>query len=96
MYLMVEGQPVALREGATRIGRSVAADICIEDSTVSRRHAIVMREGDTVRVLDDRSLNGLFVNGERTTGKTLVDGDVVSVGRHELLFEAPSKRAIAA
>ena len=47
----------------TRIGRSLAADIRFDDATVSRRHALVANEEDGVRVLDDRSLNG--ISGQR-------------------------------
>jgi pSer/pThr/pTyr-binding forkhead associated (FHA) protein len=46
-------------------------------------------------VLDDRSLNGVFVNGERVSSRALKDGDVVQIGRHEILFEAPVTRAVA-
>ena len=95
MHLIVDGKQVTVSEGITRIGRSATAQICLEDATVSRRHAILMREGDTVRVLDDRSLNGVFVNGERVSSRELSDGDVLSIGRHELVFEAPVTRAIA-
>ncbi len=42
-----------------------------DDPTVSRRHALVVRQPDGVRVLDDRSLNGVFVNGERVEGRLL-------------------------
>ena len=49
----------------TRIGRSLAADIRFDDATVSRRHALVASEEGGVRVLDDRSLNGIQVNGRR-------------------------------
>ncbi len=70
----------------TRIGRSLAADIRFDDATVSRRHALVVRQPDGVRVLDDRSLNGIFVNGQRVEWRTLKDGDEVVVGRHRLLF----------
>jgi len=41
----------------TRIGRSLAADIRFDDPTVSRRHALIVRQPDGLRVLDDRSLN---------------------------------------
>ena len=47
----------------TRIGRSLSADIRFDDATVSRRHALVVNQADGVRVLDDRSLNGVYVNG---------------------------------
>jgi len=96
MQLSVDGKAIVLREGTTRIGRSPTADICLEDPTVSRRHAMVIREGDSVRILDDRSLNGVFVNGERVTGKVLTDRDVVMLGRNEIVFEAPATRPIAA
>ena len=60
---------VALTREWTRIGRSLAADVRFDDPTVSRRHALIVRQPDGVRVLDDRSLNGVFVNGERVDGK---------------------------
>jgi hypothetical protein len=74
----------------TRIGRSLAADIRFDDPTVSRRHALIVRQPDGLRVLDDRSLNGVFVNGERVEWSTLADGDEVVIGRHHLYFiDAP-------
>ena len=91
------GQYVAYRVGEdvvaytlqrewTRIGRSLAADIRFDDPTVSRRHALIVRQPDGLRVLDDRSLNGVFVNGERVEWSTLADGDEVVIGRHHLHF----------
>ena len=53
---------------------------------MSRRHALIVRQADGVRVLDDRSLNGVFVNGERVEWSTLRDGDEILVGRHSLRF----------
>jgi pSer/pThr/pTyr-binding forkhead associated (FHA) protein/predicted RNA-binding Zn-ribbon protein involved in translation (DUF1610 family) len=76
----------ALAREWTRIGRSLAADIRFDDPTVSRRHALVVRQPDGLRVLDDRSLNGVFVNGERVEWSTLADGDEVVIGRHHLHF----------
>jgi hypothetical protein len=77
---------VPLAREWTRIGRSLAADVRFDDATVSRRHALVVRSPDGVRVLDDRSLNGVFVNGERVEWRVLADGDEVVVGRHRLRF----------
>ncbi len=77
---------VSLTREWTRIGRSLAADIRFDDPTVSRRHALIVRQADGVRVLDDRSLNGVFVNGERVEWRALSDGDEVLVGRHRLVF----------
>jgi pSer/pThr/pTyr-binding forkhead associated (FHA) protein len=81
-----ETKTVALTREWTRIGRSLAADVRFDDPTVSRRHALVVRQADGVRVLDDRSLNGVFVNGERVEWRTLNDGDEILVGRYRLTF----------
>jgi pSer/pThr/pTyr-binding forkhead associated (FHA) protein len=77
---------VSLRDGWTRIGRSLSADIRFDDPTVSRRHALVHRSEDEVRILDDRSLNGVFVGGERVDLQELTDGDQVTIGRFNLYF----------
>jgi hypothetical protein len=79
-----ETRLVPLAREWTRIGRSLAADVRFDDPTVSRRHALLVRQPDGVRVLDDRSLNGVFVNGERIEGKLLQDGDEIVVGRYRL------------
>jgi hypothetical protein len=76
----------ALHREWTRIGRSLAADIRFDDPTVSRRHALIVRQPDGLRVLDDRSLNGVFVNGERVEWSALADADEVVIGRHRLYF----------
>jgi len=81
-----EMRTVALTREWTRVGRSLAADIRFDDPTVSRRHALIVRQPDGVRVLDDRSLNGVFVNGTRVEGKVLKDGDEIIVGRYRLSF----------
>jgi pSer/pThr/pTyr-binding forkhead associated (FHA) protein len=70
----------------TRIGRSLAADVRFDDATVSRRHALIVAQADGVRVLDDRSLNGVYVNGRRVEWSPLTDGDEIVVGRHTIHF----------
>jgi hypothetical protein len=77
---------VGLEKEWTRVGRSLAADVRFDDPTVSRRHALIVRQPDGVRVLDDRSLNGVFVNGERVEWRVLSDGDEIVVGRYHLHF----------
>jgi len=84
---------VAVPGNSMRIGRSLSAELRFEDPTVSRRHAVLLVEDDGVRVLDDRSLNGVFVNGERTVSQTLHDGDEVVIGRYRLRY---FDRAVAA
>jgi hypothetical protein len=70
----------------TRVGRSAVADIRLDDPTVSRRHALIVRQPDGVRVLDDRSLNGVFLNDERVDWHALSDGDELLIGRYSLYF----------
>jgi predicted RNA-binding Zn-ribbon protein involved in translation (DUF1610 family) len=77
---------IALECGWTRIGRSLSADIRFDDPTVSRRHAMLHCADGEARVLDDRSLNGVFVNGERVDMRPLSDGDEVTIGRFRLYF----------
>lgn len=79
-------QVVAIQREWTRIGRSLAADVRFDDATVSRRHALVVHQADGARVLDDRSLNGVYVNGRRVEWSPLKDGDQIVVGRHTLFF----------
>ena len=76
---------VKLEPGWTRIGRSMSADVRLDDVTVSRRHAlVVLTEDGELRALDDRSLNGLLVNGERVDWAPLQDGDELEIGRYRL------------
>src|SRR5919107_2230542 len=79
-------QCVAVQREWTRIGRSLAADVRFDDATVSRRHALIVHQPDGTRVLDDRSLNGVYVNGRRVEWSPLKDGDQIVVGRHTLWF----------
>jgi hypothetical protein len=77
---------VPLTREWTRIGRGLAADVRFDDPTVSRRHALIVRGADGLRVLDDRSLNGVFVNGQRVEWSPLAHGDEIRVGRHRLYY----------
>jgi pSer/pThr/pTyr-binding forkhead associated (FHA) protein len=77
---------VTLQEGWTRVGRSLSARIRFDDPTVSRRHALVHRQDGGVRILDDRSLNGVFVNGSRVDMRELTDRDEVVIGRFRLHY----------
>jgi predicted nucleic acid-binding Zn-ribbon protein len=81
-----EVRTVAMPGDSMRIGRSLSAHLRFEDPTVSRRHAVLIAEADGVRVLDDRSLNGVFVNGQRVVSQLLADGDEIVIGRYRLRF----------
>lgn len=76
--------------GWTRIGRSATADIRLDDPSVSRRHALIVSEQpDALRVLDDRSLNGVFLNGQIVDWGRLEDGDELAIGRYRLFALEP-------
>jgi pSer/pThr/pTyr-binding forkhead associated (FHA) protein len=76
---------IPIERGWTRIGRSLNADLRLDDPSVSRRHALIVAEpGKKLRVLDDRSLNGVFLNGETVEWGALSDGDELTIGRYSL------------
>jgi pSer/pThr/pTyr-binding forkhead associated (FHA) protein len=82
---------IPLAADVMHIGRSPAADVVLDDSSVSRRHALIARRGEVTVILDDRSLNGIHVNGERVKEATLSNGDVIVVGQVSIRFiEVPA------
>jgi hypothetical protein len=89
-YLAIEdGEEIVVipvGEGSLRFGRGQASDVVLEDRSVSRRHAVVTRRGDDVVLWDDRSLNGVKVNGERVPQAVLRDGDAILLGDVQMRF----------
>lgn len=75
------------------IGRAHDADIPLDDSQVSRTHAILERVGEEWTLVDDGlSRNGSFVNAARVLGRRrLTDGDRVCVGETELIYHGASQ-----
>ena len=85
-YLVCGEEAFALTADVTHVGRGITADVRLDDHTVSARHAIVVLRADRLRILDDRSTNGTFVNGRRVDESELDDGDVVTLGRVVLTY----------
>ena len=89
-YLVVEQggetRRLALTRQVTHLGRGFAATLQLEDPGVSRRHAIVVQRLGSVRILDDRSANGTWVNGRCVFDAELHDGDVIVLGRAVLVY----------
>lgn len=84
------GQRFLLKNEVTRLGRHPDSEISLDDITVSRRHAEIVRVGDGYVVHDVGSLNGTYVNQQRVDEATLHHGDELQVGKFRLLyFEAP-------
>jgi pSer/pThr/pTyr-binding forkhead associated (FHA) protein len=89
-----ETRRFTLTHQVTHLGRGFAATLQLEDRGVSRRHAIVVQRRSGVRILDDRSANGTWVNGRRVHEAELHDGDVIVLGRVVLvLSELPAQAA---
>ncbi len=74
-----------LETGWTKVGRGERAEIYLDDPSVSRRHAMISTEpGRPPRILDDRSLNGILVNGHKKEWAELQPGDELTIGRYRL------------
>lgn len=74
------------------IGRTAQNDIQLKATYVSRRHAVIVADGGTTRVIDWGSKNGVYVNSERVTEHFLNNGDAVRIGTAEFRYEERPKR----
>ena len=72
-------------EGAT-IGRSSESSIFLDDVTVSRKHATIVKTDSGFTFKDEGSLNGSYINNESVTEKALSLGDEIQIGKFHLLF----------
>jgi DNA-binding winged helix-turn-helix (wHTH) protein len=87
--LTFRSREILLLHGDTVIGRDPEADVCIDEPSVSRRHATISTDADGAVLRDLGSRNGTFVDGRRVDAPTpLVNGAVVSIGPVALLFAA--------
>jgi phosphoserine phosphatase RsbU/P len=71
---------VDLNRDSTSIGRSPNQDIVLSDPCVSRQHAVILRDGDTYTILDQKSTHGTFVNAVRVQRAILNLDDVLQMG----------------
>jgi len=69
------------------IGRLADNVVVLDHPSVSSHHACVFNDGEQCIVEDLQSTNGTFVNGRRVARRTLLNGDVVLVGRHKIVFD---------
>ena len=80
------GERFRLSEEETTVGRSPDCDVFLDDVTVSRRHALVVRREGGFFIEDRGSLNGTFLNRRRIESGRLEDGDEVQIGKYKLTF----------
>jgi len=81
-----EGSKYTLDAEVTRAGRHPDSDIFLDDITVSRRHAEIVRRADGFHVVDAGSLNGTYVNRDRVEEAKLGNGDELQIGKFKLVF----------
>ncbi|MCL5734775.1 MAG: FHA domain-containing protein [Actinobacteria bacterium] len=84
-----EGEVIPLTGDVVTIGRSPHSDIFLDDVTVSRHHARVIRDENGFLVEDLSSLNGTYVNRKRIERHRLADRDELQIGKFKLAFYEP-------
>jgi pSer/pThr/pTyr-binding forkhead associated (FHA) protein len=72
------------------IGRNVLCDIEVVHEWISRQHAMLIRNEKSTVIVDLKSRNGTYVNGERIKSHVLINKDIISLGDHRLKFVDPS------
>jgi ABC-type multidrug transport system ATPase subunit len=72
--------------GAIKIGRATDNDIVIPDVLAGRHHATLVPAAGGTEIIDNRSINGTFVNGARVDSAVLHDGDTVTIGNVDMVF----------
>ena len=80
------GSKFALEKDVTSAGRHPESDVFLDDITVSRRHAEIVRGPDGYLVRDAGSLNGTYLNRERIDEAVLTNGDELQIGKFRLVF----------
>lgn len=91
---MIDGQEVQfpLFKERLTIGRTLQNDIQLKAQCISRRHALILCDEDGPRIIDWGSKNGVSVNGEKVSEQKLHNGDKVTIGTAEFIFEERQKR----
>ena len=89
-YIEVQGPEqtllIPLAGEVLHVGRGLSAGLRLDETSVSRRHAILVPRPSGARILDDRSSNGTYVNGRRIQQVDLSNGDVIVLGRVVLRY----------
>jgi hypothetical protein len=80
------GESFLLERDRLTVGRRPDSDIFLDDITVSRDHAILVRRGSDYYLDDCGSLNGTYVNRRRIESHRLADGDELQIGKYKLAF----------
>ncbi|WP_033515907.1 FHA domain-containing protein [Bifidobacterium cuniculi] len=82
----LSGSRYLLDEDQVTVGRDPRSDILLDDSTVSRAHAVFRRVNGRYEVVDAGSLNGTYVNRQRVDQAVLNNGDEIMIGKFRLVY----------
>jgi hypothetical protein len=80
------GESFPLEGERLTVGRRPDSDIFLDDVTVSRDHAVIVRRGSDYYLDDCGSLNGTYVNRARIESHRLKDGDELQIGKYKLAY----------
>jgi pSer/pThr/pTyr-binding forkhead associated (FHA) protein len=89
LVVVAEGRTIGelpLRMGRTIIGRTADNDLQIDSRFVSRHHCQIVTKTEGCVVEDLNSTNGIVVKAKRVRRHSLNDGDVITIGKHDLLY----------
>ena len=81
-----------LTNGIHKIGRLAHKEIILDDITVSRNHAFISVDDETIIISDENSTNGIFVNGELTDESVLLSGYRIQIGKFNLIITKVDKQ----
>ena len=81
-----------LSNGIHKIGRLETKEIILDDITVSRNHAFISVDDDSLTITDEKSTNGIFVNGELTDESVLMSGYRIQIGKFNLIITKVDKQ----
>lgn len=97
--LRMRGPALVIRSGGGRagetfpldgdrlsVGRAPDSHVFLDDVTVSRHHAVIVRRGGEYHLDDLGSLNGTYVNRQRVDSQQLRHGDELQIGKYKLAF----------
>lgn len=88
-------QDVSMRQSRALVGRSAFCDILLEEKGISRQHALLLQDEDTLVLIDLRSRNGTLVNSRPVATKLLADKDIISIGNYRIKVDYPGVRGNA-
>jgi len=94
----IDGQKLRfpLFKNRLTIGRTQQNDIQVDAPYISRRHAVIVTENDTTRIVDWGSKNGVSVNSQPVSEHFLRNGDIVTIGAAKFQYEERPKRDVGA